>query len=442
MGIFLAAMDIVVYYGALLAAIFLRSGALFGYPYFADHIIHFSVLLILFLFVFFSFRLYESSGLASLGYFLKYSLSAFFSFGVISVLYFYFLSSPYISPKIILAYFFIILGGLWYAVRCFHRMIICAPNFRGKVAFIEVGDDGALFADNVRAAHIPLEIACTYYAANGRNSQDALVQFRECILKERVKTVVMSPNIFADENDLGHITKMLPFPLEFFDMGEAYERFLHKIAPDMVDKAWFLKHVSRSGDWFDERIKRIMDCIVGICGMGFLIILYPFIFLAVKIEDGGPIFFKQSRMGRENKSFTLYKFRTMDWKKQDQNPFWTETHDVRQTVAGKILRRFHIDEIPQAINLVKGDMSFVGPRAERIELVALYEKEIPLYAMRHLVRPGITGWAQLHFPASASVKEAREKFQYDLFYVKNHSLFLDLQIIFKTVTVVLFQRGA
>lgn len=444
-GIFLAAVDIILYYSALFASIFLRSGVLASYPYLPEHIIHFSVLLIFLLVVFFSFRLYEVPGLASLRDFTKHSLSAFFLVLLVSVLYFYFLSSLVIAPKIILIYFFSIYGITWYVWRFAYRFFISRPNFCEKIGI--AGNDAFLdtFADNLKKALIPASVVCRFSDPSLSVEThgpffSTVDEFYHCLKQEGAGKVVLSADAFSIGSLMRALNPAANFSISCFDVTSAFERFFGNIPLDRIDDGWVLRNISSRNQRWYEIGKRLIDIAIGVLGIGLTGFLFPAVCLAIKIEDRGPVFYLQRRAGKGGKAFTLYKFRTMDWRPRSNAPLWTEKGDLRTTQIGRLLRRFHFDEIPQAINILKGDMSFVGPRAERAELAELFLKEIPFYSLRHLVRPGVTGWAQLHFPASASVKEAKEKLQYDLFYVKNRSFFLDLEIIFKTITVVLFKH--
>jgi lipopolysaccharide/colanic/teichoic acid biosynthesis glycosyltransferase len=162
----------------------------------------------------------------------------------------------------------------------------------------------------------------------------------------------------------------------------------------------------------------------------------------VKIDSKGPVFYKQERVGKNGKPFNVVKFRSMrtDAEKNGE-PIWAKSNDERVTRVGRIIRVIRVDEIPQFWNIIKGEMSFVGPRPERPHFVAQLAKEIPYYEHRHLVTPGLTGWAQIKYPYGGSVDDARQKLQYDLYYIKNQTLALDFVVVFETVKTVLFGRG-
>ncbi len=164
--------------------------------------------------------------------------------------------------------------------------------------------------------------------------------------------------------------------------------------------------------------------------------------IAVKLDSRGPIFYKQERIGRNGRLFNVIKFRSMKIDAEaDGTPIWAAPDDERTTRVGSIIRKLRIDEIPQFWNIIKGEMNFVGPRPERPHFVRQLAKEIPFYEHRHLVAPGLTGWAQIKYPYGASVADAIQKLQYDLYYIKNQSLVLDMMIVFETVKTVLFSKG-
>jgi lipopolysaccharide/colanic/teichoic acid biosynthesis glycosyltransferase len=187
-------------------------------------------------------------------------------------------------------------------------------------------------------------------------------------------------------------------------------------------------------------VKRAVDIVMASLGMLILIPFWPLIALGIKIESKGPVLFKQVRLGHREKHFSIYKFRTM---RNEQNDFApTSVSDARITKLGNILRKTRLDELPQMINILKGDMSFIGPRPERPELAEGLSKVIPFYRQRHMVKPGVTGWDQVsgeyHSP---SVEDTYKKLQYDLYYVRNLSPFLDVSIFFKTIMTVVARAG-
>ena len=224
--------------------------------------------------------------------------------------------------------------------------------------------------------------------------------------------------------------------------AEAFaENIFRKVLLREVDEEWVLDRelaLAQSASY--ARLKEIVDKVIA----GILLILFlPIMSVtmaALLLMEGRPIFFRQKRYGLKGMTFTLYKFRTMK-RRADEGSIYTEENDARIHRLGKILRPTRLDELPQLWNVLVGDMSLIGPRAEWVRCVETYEKEIPYYHLRHEVPPGLTGWAQVNFPYGASLDDTREKLRYDLYYIRNHSFLLDFQIILKTVYVVLAKAG-
>ncbi len=200
-----------------------------------------------------------------------------------------------------------------------------------------------------------------------------------------------------------------------------------------VNEVWFSENLKRGERSFYNKAKRITDVLLASFILLLTLPFWLFIGLAIKLDDGGPVLYSQKRIGKDKKSFFLIKFRSMKKEaEKETGPVWAKKEDPRTTKIGKLIRRTHLDELPQMINVLKGDIGLVGPRPERPEFVAQLEKEIPHYNLRHLIKPGFTGWAQIKFRYARSVIDSFEKFQYDLYYFKNRSLMLDFKILLKT----------
>ena len=228
----------------------------------------------------------------------------------------------------------------------------------------------------------------------------------------------------------------------FLILASFYELLTGRIPLGAINQIWFLENLSEGTKRGYEIVKRSGDIIFAIVIGVISLILYPFAILAVKISSPGPIFYRQKRVGQLGKVFEIVKFRTMrkDAEK-DTGAIWTTENDPRITKVGNFLRKTRLDEVPQVWNILKGEMSFVGPRAERPEFHDLLRKNVPFYEERYLIKPGLSGWAQINFHYGSSVQDAAEKLKYDLYYIKNRSLLLDLGIILKTVRIAFKQAG-
>ncbi|MBI3652803.1 MAG: TIGR03013 family PEP-CTERM/XrtA system glycosyltransferase [Acidobacteria bacterium] len=221
-----------------------------------------------------------------------------------------------------------------------------------------------------------------------------------------------------------------------------YERLTGKIATELLRPSWLI--FSRGNRLTDiaYHIRRILNLALALTGFVLALPIMLVVALVVKLESRGSVFYTQERIGKNGKHFKIIKFRSMNATAEEATgPVWAEKSDPRVTRIGRILRKLRLDELPQFINVIRGDMNFVGPRPERPVFVEQLSEVIPYYQQRHLIKPGLTGWAQIKFPYASSVEDAFEKLRYDLYYIKNRSLLLDAVIIFETVKTVLFGRG-
>ena len=240
--------------------------------------------------------------------------------------------------------------------------------------------------------------------------------------------------------------KLLQYKLEglqYYNYLEFYETYENKLPISHLSPKWFLENTGFEiyHNNFNLKAKRLLDLLFALL-IG--IFAAPVIVLAaiiVKLESKGPIFFIQERIGEGNKKFNIVKFRSMTTDAEKDGPQWASKNDNRVTKFGKIMRATRIDELPQLWNVLRGEMSFVGPRPEREFFIQQLEKEIPYYNLRHTVKPGLTGWAQVMYPYGASVEDAYRKLQYDLYYIKHHSIPFDVKVLLKTVTIVIFGKG-
>lgn len=228
------------------------------------------------------------------------------------------------------------------------------------------------------------------------------------------------------------------------DIRSFYEHVVHRLPVMQISDEWLLLNdgFSLNTRGSLRRLKRALDVFMA---LGLLIPGLPLMLLSaliIRLESPGPVIYTQKRVGLHEQEFTVYKFRSMRQDAEKDGAVWAQANDNRVTRFGKFIRKVRIDELPQLWNVLRGDMSFIGPRPERMEFVLKLAEKIPFYNLRHSVKPGLTGWAQVCYPYGASEEDARHKLEYDLYYVKNMSILLDIKIILKTVGVVLFPKGA
>lgn len=221
------------------------------------------------------------------------------------------------------------------------------------------------------------------------------------------------------------------------------ELYLNKIAVESINDEWLILSKGFDSIFLNNytRLKRITDIFLAVIGLTISLPLLIIAAVMIKADSKGSVFFSQTRTGKNGKPFTIYKLRTMRQDAEKDGAKWASQNDSRITPVGNFLRKTRIDEIPQMYNVLIGNMSFIGPRPERPEFDRELSKEIPYYMLRYLIKPGLTGWAQVNYGYGASVEDSKMKLKYDLYYIKNYSFFLDLRIIFKTILIVLFRKG-
>lgn len=232
--------------------------------------------------------------------------------------------------------------------------------------------------------------------------------------------------------------------VEITRMPVVYEDLLGRVPIRLLEADWILRSFVDQArvSGFYLLFKRLLDILGGLIGTLFVLLLLPFVTLAIMLDDGRPIFYSQTRSGRGGQPYSILKFRTMrNDAEADGRPKWAKEDDERATRVGRILRRTHLDELPQFFNVLRGEMSLVGPRAERPELVELFQKHVPFYRARLMVKPGITGWAQINYGYASTIDETIVKLEYDLYYIKHRNILLDGLIMLRTPATMLGLRG-
>jgi sugar transferase (PEP-CTERM system associated) len=220
-----------------------------------------------------------------------------------------------------------------------------------------------------------------------------------------------------------------------------YERLTGRVLLDLVRPSWLIFSSRGRRARINEIARATMHRGIALAGA---ILSFPIAIVTavlIKLDSRGPVLYQQERVGKNGRPFRLMKFRSMRTDAEKDGPVWAKTDDQRMTRVGRIIRKIRVDEIPQFWNILRGDMNFVGPRPERPHFVAQLAEEIPYYEQRHLIAPGLTGWAQINYPYGASIEDAKQKLQYDLYYMKNQSLALDATIMFETIKTILLGKG-
>lgn len=260
---------------------------------------------------------------------------------------------------------------------------------------------------------------------------------------KRITGIIVASDYTFTEKEVSALMDYRASGASLHDFTAFYEQFQSKVPVLHLKHGWF---VQGSGFYLLQnaiglKLKRLLDLLLAVILLVVLLPVFLLTAIAIRLDSPGPVFYGQTRKGLNDKNFKVHKFRSMFIDAEKEGARWAEDNDPRVTRVGKFIRKARIDELPQLWNVLKGEMSFIGPRPERPEFIEQLEKEIPYYDLRHLVMPGITGWAQVMYPYGSSVEDAREKLQYDLFYIKNFSLLLDFVILMKTIRIVLRREG-
>ncbi len=264
------------------------------------------------------------------------------------------------------------------------------------------------------------------------------------ILNNNIEGLILSDKQKISRELETSILKWKMKGVQIYDVPSAVEMFAEKVPIEFINDYWIIFNTffGLNNNIYNKTLKRMMDIILSIFGLIFALPVMIFSAIIVKLESKGPVFYKQIRVGLNEKDFKILKFRSMRTDAEKNGAVWASTNDDRTTLFGKFIRKVRIDELPQLINVLKGEMSLIGPRPERPEFVVMLKNEIPYYSLRHMIKPGVTGWAQINYPYGASIEEAMEKLKYDLYYMRHLTMKLDIIILLKTVRTILLRQGS
>ncbi|MDD3284435.1 MAG: sugar transferase [Patescibacteria group bacterium] len=431
--------DMFFLYFSLFLTLLLRFKNNYTYELLKEHIYNFSILYIFWIIMIFSFRLYEANKpitkTTTLAInILNFSIINFF----ISVLYFYIKPNVVITPKTVLIINIFVFAAIFYIWRILINKIIYKGS-KSKNCLL-ITNNTELIKDVAKNLELELNVK-TYVNPSDEinNSEIEKIQLNNInyyIKQNNIQTIIIDDALLESKRTADQLFECIKLRLEIIKASDFYEKFLGKVSISNINQLWFISNLNENAKYFSDFIKNVLDKILSIIFIIISILLSPFIILLIKIDSRGPVLFRQIRTGKNNKKFMAMKFRTMNIDAEKDGPQWSKNNDPRVTKIGNFLRISRLDEIPQFINILKGEMSLIGPRPERPEFVKELREKIDFYDQRLLVKPGLTGWAQINYPYGSSVEDAYEKLQYDLYYVKNRSLILDLSIILKTIHTI------
>lgn len=439
-AVFLFIGDIILFYLSLFFVLFLRYGLPFDQLIITLHFLPFSILFILWILVFFIAGLYEPHTLLFQKRLPKLLLMTLLVNGLLAVLFFYFIPSFLITPRTNLFLYLFVSFIFVYAWRR-HGSLVMGAGEKQRSIIMGSGDEFRELEREVNGNpryNLRFVLSVDVEKTGGTDAEPAIFKRAH---DEAVSLMVLELENARIRPLLPHFYTLLFSRIRFVDLYRMYEEIFGRIPLSLVRYNWFLEHISASSRLYDFG-KRAMDIILAFIFGLFSLPLYPLLYLAITLDDRGPLFVFQERVGQNNRIIKTVKFRTM---RRDDAGLPELRKENRITRVGSFLRKTRIDELPQLWNVLRGEMSLIGPRPELPSLVKLYEKEIPFYNVRHLIKPGLSGWAQLYHKTPPKVhvnpNETTVKLSYDLFYIKNRSFFLDFKIALKTLKILLSRSG-
>lgn len=447
--------DYAVFTSALFLALVLRDGGHIDPRHFQAHLIPFAILWTVWIAVFYINGLYEPAAIQDRLRLFRGYLEAMVANLVIGFAFFYLIPVFGIAPRTNLFLHFAVALLLGYGWRVAYNAKVFPSLFRNRVLFVGKTEDAAAVGQLLKEGRVGYTLAATVVTDGGNRPEGMaawsgrLADLPELLERARIQTLVV-----------GHRTDEVPgladalYPslfsrISLIDRATLEESVTGRVPLEHVSQLWFLEHLHEQEKAWIDGAKRIIDIVLAIPFGLLTLVLMPFVALAIRLSSPGPIFIRQTRIGKLNKPFTLIKFRSMhalspDGSAETKGAQFTQDAktDPRLFPVGRFLRQTRIDEFPQIWNVLRGDLSFVGPRPERPEFVEPLQAKMPFYALRHLVRPGLTGWAQVRYLTPvARLDDNLVKLRYDLYYIRHRSLLLDFAILLKTVGIMLRRQG-
>jgi len=455
--------DIIILYAALAVALTIRYRGL-DLLTLKNHLLPFTIIYLFWIIIFYIHNLYDLDIAKNNAIFYSALLRALLINVAFTVIFFYFapqVSKINIAPKtnlLLTTLVFVILFWLWRNI--FNR-------FAGSTA---LNINTAVIGHNPQVLELAKEIIknpqlgyrinlIIKHEENGDikdsdklglgdiETKTGLDNLRETLVQRKITTAIVAPEIYRSPELIQNLFDCLRHKIDFINLPGFYEKIAQKVPVSAINQIWFLENISPKQRRFYEASKRIFDFFAAIALLIVSLPFWPIIALIIKLESSGPVFYRQIRTGQGGNPFRVIKFRSMYANdpsggcEKYTGPKMAQENDPRVTKFGRFIRKTRLDELPQLWNIIKGEMSFIGPRAERPEFHEELKRQIPFYQERYLIKPGLSGWAQIKYGYSSSIEDNFEKIQYDLFYIKNRSFFFDLGIILKTINIILKGGG-
>lgn len=426
--------DVLLLYLALAATLMLRYGREFFADNWNDHTVPFTIVFAAWVVVFYIQGLYDLERAKTNIYFFRTFGESLAVATALAVGFFYLVPAFGIAPRRNLAMVLIAVFMLLSVWRIAWNAFLATRKLT-RVIFL---GDGAEMDELIKKLQDEPQLG--YKVGSILSPTDALPE--EIFLPGQADLIVFTPALLALPQASKKLYAALVSQAQLVDLVSFYEDIQKRIPLSELSEAWFLQNLRDAGKRLTDVSKRVLDGALGVALAFLLLVITPLVAVAIWLDDHGPLTYTQRRVGKNGRVFSIVKFRTMKRDAEGNGAQFAMPQDPRVTTVGHFLRKTRIDELPQVWNILRGDMSFVGPRPERPEFVTELTEAMPFYPVRHLVKPGLTGWAQINFPYANSLPTNLKKLQYDLFYLKHRSLLLDLTILLRTLKVVLRGGGS
>ena len=434
--------DLAIFFCSLWLALLIRYGENYSLAIWYNHLPLFSLLALIWLAILYSFNFYQLAYYSNLLGFSSTFAKAAIIIAIASIMFFYgFSNLAPIAPKTIMIIDLILFSFLFTLWRYLFHKLFNLTAFKKRILVYGSHPNLPTILEEIKNHDYLLNVVGCYAFSKTPELHNIPLPIYsldyhlvDLVKQEKIKIIILADN--PNPTDTEALAELLKEQVNILSLPKFYEIYLQKIPIRFLQTSWFLENFAEDDKKLLEAPKRLMDFTLALIGLMISIILLPILSLLIKLTSRGPIFFYKMRSGQGGQPFLAIKLRTMVIGAEKNGPQWAERNDQRITKVGKYLRKLRLDELPQLFNILRGEMSFVGPRPERPELDQKIELQVPYYRYRHLVKPGLTGWAQINYPYGSSIDDARIKLEYDLYYLKNRSLLLDWSIILKTINTI------
>ena len=435
--------DVFFFLVSLWLSLLARTGTLPSADLFYTHLMPFSILFIAWVLVFYIAGLYEKHTVILRNRLPNTLARTQLTNSALAVVFFYFVPFFLIMPKTILFIYLFLSFGIILTWRMYGYLLLIGQGRPNNAILVGSGEEMKELLNEVNNNPI---YNLKFISSVDLNRADENGFWDEIVSKIYSEDVSVIAIDLAHENVepvLPHLYNLIFSKISFIDMHKIYEDIFDRVPISLLRYNWFLENISSTPRAAYDALKRVMDLSLSFVLFAFSLLIYPFIIIAIKLDDGGPVFIVQERIGERNKLIKILKFRSMSH--DDNGHYDADRPNNAVTKPGRFLRRTRLDELPQLINVLKGDLSLIGPRPELPALARLYSEEIPYYNVRHLIKPGLSGWAQIYHDThphhGIDTEETKNKLSYDLYYIKNRSLLLDIKIALRTLKTLLSLAG-